>query len=413
MVRYVCTEGTRRTVRHVNSGKQSGDIMIKYYEKQSNRKECRTIVESCVKEQGKIYVTLTESVFFPEEGGQYADTGWLQTSDMRVRVVNGEIADGQIRYEVEQEIPKGTEATCVLDWEPRYMRMQQHTGEHVLTGLIHNRYGYDNVGFHLSDDAPVTLDLNGTLTWEQAMEMETLANEVIYRNLPVIDSYPTKEELKSLSYRSKIEIEGQVRLITVEGVDTCACCAPHVAKTGEIGLIKIVGLQNHKGGIRISILCGMRALLHYREQLQLMSSLAASLSTRPEQVMTIVANQKEELGVLRGQLAQAAERELMRTINELPEKRNVCIFVERESSPVTVKNGYNAMVKRFDGFVGVFVGDDAHGYRYNAGSGTLDSRELAAGMRAALGAKGGGSREMVQGKTDAKREEIQRFFDEL
>ncbi len=387
--------------------------MIKLYETQSYLTENKTVVTGCFQEKKKIFVTLKESIFFPEEGGQYADTGWLIQGEKKVRLCDGQIKQGQISYEVDTELEVGSEVCCKLDWENRYMRMQQHTGEHILTGTIHNYFGYHNVGFHLSDDAPITLDLDGILTMEQAMEMETLANEVIYKNLPVVDSYPSKEELQTLSYRSKIEIEGQVRLITIPEVDVCACCAPHVAKTGEVGLIKIVSLQNYKGGIRLNILCGKRALLHYREQLLLMSQLANSLSTRPSQVLGIVNSQKEEVQQIRYQLSQMAEKALIKEIESLSDRVNACVFTSRDTSAVAAKNAFNAMTKRFSGYVGIFIGDDEHGYRYHAGSSTLDSRILASLMREKLSAKGGGSKEMVQGKTAVPRQQIEAFFAEL
>lgn len=387
--------------------------MIKLYEKQSYLKENRTVVLQCFRDKNDIFVALKESIFFPEEGGQYADKGWISYGENKVRLLDGQIKNGEIFYLVEEEIPEGTEVFCELDWEMRYMRMQQHTGEHILTGTIHRYFGFNNVGFHLSDDAPVTLDLDGVLTVEQAMEMETLANLVIYQNLPVEDSYPSKEALASITYRSKIEIEGQVRLITIPGVDICACCAPHTARTGEVGLIKIVSMQNYKGGTRLNILCGMRALVHYREQLALMSSLANSLSTRPEQVAAIVNSQKEEILMLRHQVSQMAERALLGDIDRLPDCANACVFTSKDTSAVAIKNAFNAMAKRFGGYVGVFAGDDENGYRYNAGSGILDSRVLAGFMREKLAAKGGGSREMIQGKTLAKRAEIEAFFEQL
>ncbi len=387
--------------------------MKKLYETQSYLKETDTIVTSCTAHKKHYLVTLQETIFFPEEGGQYADTGWLEKEGQRISLLDGQLRDGEIYYTVDQAIPEGTAVHCVLNWEQRYMRMQQHTGEHILTGMIHSHYGYDNVGFHLSDDGPVTLDMNGVLTMEQAMEMETLANQAVYQNLPVTDTYPTKEELADMTYRSKIEIEGQVRLITIGSIDTCACCAPHVARTGEVGLIKILTLQNYKGGVRISILCGMRALLHYREQASLMNGLANMLSTKPEQVAAIVNSQKEEITALRYKLACQAEKVLLQQIEALPQQEHACLFTESDTPQNAVKNGFNTMTARFPGYAAIFIGDDASGYRYNAGSRSLDARELGRRMGEALGAKGGGSQEMIQGKTNASKAEITALFQQL
>ena len=191
--------------------------MEKYYENNSYLSELTTTVTSCDREGEKIYLQLAETIFFPEEGGQHADTGVLMPcipgkDKTVVHILDGEYRGGDIRYLVDREIPAGTKVHGILDWETRFSRMQQHTGEHILTGRIHHRYGYHNVGFHLSDEGPVTLDLSGPLTPAQAMEMEQEANEIVFANLPVRVLYPSREELVHLAYRSKIEIEGQVRL---------------------------------------------------------------------------------------------------------------------------------------------------------------------------------------------------------
>lgn len=236
---------------------------MKLYENESHRRENQTEVLSCETIDGKNWIRLKDTIFFPEEGGQYADTGILRNGDVTVRVLDGQLKQGEIFYLVDQPLEAGAQVECVLDWEQRFMRMQQHTGEHILTGLIHRHFGYNNVGFHLSDESPVTLDLDGMLTAEQIARMELLANEMVYQNLPVTASYPSREELPDLTYRSKIEIEGQVRLITIgepqNPVDVCACCAPHVARTGEVGLIKILSFQHYKGGMRLAVACGQRA----------------------------------------------------------------------------------------------------------------------------------------------------------
>lgn len=411
----ILVEKGRFYLQSDDSKERQGDRtdMEKLYENQSYLQECGTTVTDSKTDGKKHLIALEASIFFPEEGGQYADTGWLIWKEKKVRLLDGQIKNGAVWYQTDTEIPAGETVRCQLDWDKRYMRMQQHTGEHILTGMIHNTFGYNNVGFHLSDDAPVTLDLDGVLTVEQAMEMETKANEAVYRNIPVCAEYPSKEELKSISYRSKIEIDGQVRLIVIDGVDICACCAPHAARTGEVGLIKIVSIQNYKGGTRLGILCGMRALLHYREQLTLMTSLANSLSTRPEQVETIVSGQKDELNQLRGRVAAMEEQMLLKDVQALPEGNNGCVFAAGTLSAGAMKNCYNTLVKKFPGYAGVFAGDEENGYRYNAGSASFDSRELAAKMREALGAKGGGSREMIQGKTSASRAEIEAFFENV
>ena len=276
--------------------------MIKLYEKQSYLRECEAVVTDCFAKDGSLYVRLDRTILFPEEGGQYADLGELVYGDNNlVRVLGGELTDksgSDIIYRVDKEVPLG-EVRCILDWDLRYERMQNHSGEHVLTGTIHNEFGYDNVGFHLSDDGPVTLDMNGVLTWEEVMEMERKANEIIYNNLPITDSYPVSDELANISYRSKIEIEGQVRLITIgdkdNPVDVCACCAPHVKTTGEIGIIKVISMVNWKGGVRISMLAGRRALRYINDRFDIIRNVTERLTTSFDNAPGIIDGYKMPL----------------------------------------------------------------------------------------------------------------------
>ncbi len=125
--------------------------------------------------------------------------------------------------------------TGILDWERRFSHMQNHSGEHLFSGVVHKYYGYDNVGFHMGKDE-VTVDFNGILTLEQAEEVEAEVNELIWQNIPVLETYPSKEELNALNYRSKKELSGQVRIIEFPGADICACCGTHVMTAGEIGI---------------------------------------------------------------------------------------------------------------------------------------------------------------------------------
>lgn len=398
---------------------------MKIYEKDSYQRRNTTVVTASETVEGKHYITLADTIFFPEEGGQYADTGWIRLTDPdqtegpeeKVRLADGQILQGEIRYLVDRDIPAGTKVACELDWEPRFMRMQQHTGEHILTGVIHNHFGYNNVGFHLSDDSFVTLDLDGMLTAEQISQMELRANEAIYANLPVMAQYPSKEALSAIEYRSKIEIEGQVRLIVIgdekNPVDVCACCAPHVSRTGEVGLIKVIHFQNYKGGTRLSILCGKRALQYFQAQTQIMTQLSQTFSTSMEKVTACVQNTLEELSNLKYKAAEWKQRELENRIRALPEGENACLFTDADVSGATAKNCFNTLAAGRPGYVGLFMGDDENGYRFHAGSTALDSRALMKRMKEELNAKGGGSREMVQGKLNAARTEIEQFFGTL
>ena len=212
----------------------------KLFETESHRKEFRATVLECAPSDSGYEVVLDRTAFFPEGGGQAADTGILGG----VRVKDVQERDGIVYHTTEGNLEVGAGVEGLLDWDIRFSRMQQHTGEHIVSGLMHSRFGYDNVGFHLGEEV-CTLDLNGPVTKEQLKEIEVAANKVVFANLPVEIRYPSKEELAVLDYRSKREIEGQVRIVSIPGYDVCACCAPHVKSTGEIGLIKFTHMQNN------------------------------------------------------------------------------------------------------------------------------------------------------------------------
>lgn len=387
--------------------------MVKLYEKQSYLSECEAVITDCFTKDGFVYVRLDRTIFFPEEGGQYADLGELVYGDnTSVRLLGGEVTDKSgkdIIYRVESEVPVG-EVKCILNWDLRYERMQNHSGEHVLTGTIHNEFGYDNVGFHLSDDGPVTLDMNGVLTWEEVMEMERKANEVIYNNLPITDSYPTGAELANLPYRSKIEIEGQVRLITIgdrdNPIDVCACCAPHVKTTGEIGIIKVISMVNWKGGVRISMLAGRRALRYINDRFDIIRSVTERLTTSFDNVPDIIDGYKKEIG--------ESKALINKTYVSLAEK--ICsasgspfVFFDSDCPMSAMKNILSTLINMTDGYAGVFVGEDGS-YRYMIGSKDKDSRIVASLLKEKLDARGGGKSDSVQGQVASCKEDIEKVL---
>lgn len=246
----------------------------KLYDLDAYATEFDATVISCEKaeENGAAvyYVVLDQTLFFPEEGGQSPDKGTLGECNVMDVQIKGDV----ITHTLDAPLKPGAAVHGILNWSHRFYNMQQHSGEHIFSGIVHKKFGYDNVGFHLSD-AIVTMDFNGILTEQDAAEVEYEVNEVIVKNLPVQVTFPSREELAVLDYRSKIEIEGQVRIVTIPGVDVCACCAPHVRQTGEIGMLKVMSVQNHRGGVRISMLCGFRALEAFRQKDQIVTAVAS------------------------------------------------------------------------------------------------------------------------------------------
>ena len=228
--------------------------MNKLYYDSAYIKEFEAQVLSCQEGKKGWEITLSATAFYPEGGGQPADTGLLGN----VRVTDVHEKDGQVVHYTDGPLPVGEMVRGVIDWDRRFQHMQEHSGEHLVSGLIHQRFGYDNVGFHMGTDE-VTIDFNGVLEWGDLMAIEEKANGMIWENLEISAVYPEKDELDAMEYRSKKELTGAVRIVSIPGGDVCACCGTHVERTGEIGLVKFLSMIHYKGGVRISLLCGKRA----------------------------------------------------------------------------------------------------------------------------------------------------------
>ena len=370
----------------------------KLFYQDSHRSTFTAIVQE-VRPSGNGYeIILDRTAFFPEGGGQSSDTGSLGG----VSVSDVQEIDGKIIHYTDGPLVEGTEV------EGCFSKMQQHTGEHIVSGLIHKIYGYHNVGFHLGTDS-VTLDFNGVVPKEKLHEIEQLANEAVAKNLPVQVLYPTDEELSKISYRSKIEIEGQVRIVVIDGYDVCACCAPHVKQTGEIGLIKLVGMQNYKGGVRISMLCGFRALEDYYQKEKNNREIAVMLSAKEYETAVEVERLQEELAMKKAKIAELEQKFLEQKVETLDISGEiVCLF--EETDPVMTREMVNLLLKKGAKMAAVFSGNEREGYRYVLGSRSLDVRKNGKLLNEAFHGRGGGKPEMVQGTVQGKREEIEAFL---
>lgn len=373
----------------------------KLYDLDAYQTEFTATVLSCAPCPDGYEAVLDRTVFFPEEGGQNCDTGTIDG----IPVLDVQLKGDTIIHTTRKPLSPGSEVHGKIDWANRFSSMQQHSGEHILSGLAHSYHGLHNVGFHLGTQA-VTLDFDGYLEKEDLIKLETLANEAVWKNVEISARYPSREELAGMRYRSKKELEGPVRIVTIPGYDICACCAPHVLRTGEIGIIKIVDSVRYKGGIRISILCGGRALSDYRQKQEQVSAVSVLLSARPEAVAAAVARQKEEIYSLKGTLCGLTDALVEEKAAAVPEgSRSICRF-ERELSPDASRKYVNLLMEKCTGSCAVFFGSDEHGYRYIL-FGDEGIQALNEGLKTELRAKGGG-REMIQGAVQASREEIVR-----
>lgn len=365
-------------------------------------------VNSCG-DMGTMYeLILDQTLFFPEEGGQTPDKGTLDGAEVFDVQITGDV----IRHFVMMPFEIGGCVKGKIDWQHRFFNMQQHSGEHLFSGLVHRNYGLKNVGFHLSNQI-VTMDFDKALTEEQLREMEWAVNEAIAANVEIKTGYPSKEELAQLEYRSKIEIDGAVRIVEISGYDICACCAPHVHRTGEIGIFKIQTVQNYKGGMRISFLCGFRALEEYRRKSAIVSELSGILCTNQENLADHVNKLKTQVQSLKTQLSNAKQTLMGSKIKDIPAEQKDVILFEREIDTPIMRSVVNKLMEQHEGVCGIFVGTEEDGYNFIIGSKTVDCREIATKLRNELNARGGGKAQMIQGSVQAARESIRMVCDRV
>ena len=376
----------------------------KLYDRDSHLREFSAKVISCESEGALWAVTLDRTAFFPEGGGQAADTGTLGGC----RVLDVQERAGDIRHYTDAPLAVGEPVTGVLDWEKRFRRMQNHSGEHLLSGLVHAHYGYRNVGFHLGD-GDVTVDFDGELTRSQLEELETEVNRAIAENVPVTCWYPPKEELASLDYRSKLELTENVRLVRIEGYDLCACCAPHVSRTGEIGSLHILDFMRHRGGIRLHMVCGLDAMEDARARYQATLAISGLLSVPQLETPNAVRRVLGELEEMKLALSDARRQVLQMKAALLPETEgNLCLF-EPELDMLSLRELVNAGIQKAKGICAAFTGKDGE-WKYIIGSRTADLRSLAKEINTAIGGRGGGRAEMIQGSCTAAQKEIEAYF---
>ena len=365
-------------------------------------------VLACEPGKGGWLLELDRTAFFPEGGGQPADTGRIGEA----RIGDVQEREGRILHFADRPIEPGTEVLGEVDGEQRLRRMQNHSGEHILSGVTHRLTGYDNVGFHMGADC-MTIDFSGELDEEQLARIETLANEAIRDDRPIRTLFPSPEELAALDYRSKKELTGAVRLVEIEGIDLCACCAPHVRSTGEVGIVKILSAERHRGGMRLTVICGLDALEDYRRRLESAGAVSRLLSVPQEKIAAGVERVLSEQAKLK-ERAAALEQELARRMAaELPAAvGNLCVF-DGLLGEVALRELVNALADKCGGFAAAFSGSDAEGWRYIIGSRHVDLRANSRAINAAIKGRGGGTPEMIQGRAQASEAEIRAALESL
>lgn len=379
----------------------------KLYETDGHLFAFRSVVTEITELGGKPAVALAQTAFFPTGGGQACDTGTLGG----VRVLQTEELDGVV-YHVVDEAPAfsvGDTVAGEIDAATRFARMQAHSGEHIVSGVAHNLYGVENVGFHM-DGLLMTVDFDRPLTKEQISRIEQAANEAVYADVAVTARTYTKEEAAAIEYRSKKEFEGDVRIVTVEGVDRCACCAPHVSRTGEIGLIKILSCISHRGGVRITLICGAEAYADYcdkyRQTLRIAALTASRHSETDQAVEALIAQNKE----LKNEIFAQKKRLCAFIASHAPASDgNLVVFAEGCDAEELCEIALLVSEKAAGAAVAC-SGNDDDGYTYAVYCRGAAMNRHAKAINTALNGRGGGRDELIRGSFRASRSDIETFF---
>ena len=380
----------------------------KLYEQDAFLIKFEAQVLSCEKGKKGFDIVLDRTAFYPEGGGQPWDTGTL--GDAKVLEVHQR--DGEIIHICNHPLEPRTDVTGIIDWDRRFDLMQQHSGEHIVSGLAHYLWGCENVGFHLGAEV-VTIDLDRPLDEKQFAALEETANWHLWQvNQPVNITYPSSEELTNIHYRSKKKLTGQVRIVEFPGADCCACCGTHVRYPAQVGLVKLLSMQKFRDGVRIELVCGGRALRYLNRTWDQNVQVSRFLSAKPFETAGAVERLLEENAALKSRLMALEESRFAALAGQYAGAGDVVLF-EDGLSPDALRRLCDAVLHTCGGRCACFSGEDVSGYKYAVGQAGGDLRDFVRELNQALSGRGGGKPDFVQGSVQAKRWEIEAFFSAL
>ena len=380
----------------------------KLYEQDAFLVKFEAQVLSCEKGKKGFDIVLDRTAFYPEGGGQPYDTGVLETDGKRVKVLEVHNRDGEIVHTCNHPLDTGTAVTGIIDWDRRFDLMQQHSGEHIVSGLAHYLWGCENVGFHMGAEV-ITIDLSLPLTEDQLTLLEQEANRCLWLDQPVRITYPSREELEHIHYRSKKELTGQVRIVEFPGADCCACCGTHVKSPAQVGLVKLLSMQKFREGVRIELVCGGRAFRYLSQVMAQNSQVSHLLSAKPLQTGAAAARLLAENEALKARLMSLEESRFSALAGQYAGAGDVVLF-EEGLSPDALRRLCDAVLHSCGGLCACFSGTEEGGYKYAVGRAGGDLRTLVKELNTALNGRGGGKPDFVQGSVQATRTEITNFF---
>ena len=369
-------------------------------------KDFTATVLDCQPGKNGFVVTLDRTAFYPEGGGQPADHGTLDGA----AVTDVHEKNGVILHNVDRAVEIGKTVASTIDWDRRFDHMQQHSGEHICSGIICGRYHCDNVGFHMGTDM-VTIDFNADIPWEELLEIEVQANRYICEDHPIDIQFHRGAELDTIDYRSKKPLDGDVRIVAFPGADCCACCGTHVLRSGQVGLVKFLSVQKFREGVRIELLCGKRALDYLSRTWEQAKAIGQRLSVKPVDAAAAVERLEGELSAAKLRCAQLEESVFAAIAQEQSGKGDALLF-QPPMKPDSVRKLADAVSKTCGGLAAVFAGEGTH-FAYALGQ--ADGQDISAQVKAinsALHGRGGGRNGFAQGSVEATQSDIEAFFKE-
>ncbi|MEE3425361.1 MAG: alanyl-tRNA editing protein, partial [Erysipelotrichaceae bacterium] len=368
--------------------------------------EFQATVLSCEEDKKGYALTLDATAFYPEGGGQPYDTGTLNEA----KVLEVHRRDDRIIHTVDTYLKPGTIVNGKVDFERRFDLMQQHSGEHVFSGLVHKHFGYDNIGFHLGEKE-VVLDFSGPLDHKDLSMIEAECNRMIQKNIPVEVTYPNDEELSNLDYRSKKELSGRIRIVSIRDCDVCACCGTHVRKIGEVGYCKVLSLTTKKGNARVSVLFGKRATDYMARIYDEVTAISALISKNPLEILEGVRHLQDEV-LQKGLKLNALYTKHFEERFEKETETSLFITIEEGCTMDLLRNFCDRMSAKAKTAAGLLKKSEED-YQYVIISKSEDLRAAAKSLSETFAGKGGGSKEMIQGSLHGSAEQIISFLHRL
>ena len=360
-------------------------------------------VLTCEEAKGGFAVTLDATAFYPEGGGQACDLGTLGG----VPVLDVQEQGEAVVHLCAAALTPGEQVEGIIDEARRFDLMQQHTGEHIVSGIINRRWGYHNVGFHVGADV-MTIDFDGPIPADALPEIEAEANAWVWKNIPLHCWVPTPEELPTVGYRTKRELPWPVRVVEVPGIDKCACCGVHVAATGEVGLVKLFTCVKFHQGVRIEMACGGRALAilngAYDQNRQVSQAFSAKIMETGE-----AARKMNERLAAAEYRAAGLEKQIFDTIAAGYAQKGDVLHIEPDLTPAATRELADR-IGSVCGGTAIVCGGAEGSYCVCLVNKGGDVKALGDGLKQTFNARGGGKPGYFQGTLPATRTQIEEFF---